>query len=489
MAAILTPLLTQGGAIHDIPKKNIIIIADTDANVKRLLQVVAMFDVDTYKDANQPKVYVYALQNSKAEHTAKILQQVLLGASVGSTTAATSTVKTTTGGGAAAPAVPQPGPTGPQQTFKPSGAAGETLVAPNTKIIADEVANTLVIFASPADYAIVLGAIKQIDTIPRQVMIEVIVADLDMKDGLTLGLRWNLNVNAHKLKIDPFSNPITVGGPLGFQQLSALGAGTFGYTAVDSSGATRLQIEADATAHKAKILSAPSILVADNREARIQVGKQVPLATSTTTSPLSTGTAITNTTTSTVQYKDVGTILKVKPQINDSGLIALEMSQEISDAAPVSVLGTDQLEITKTEVTSNLVIQDGDTIVIGGLIQENDSYDNTGIPGLNKLPIIKYLFGTNTYSKERHETVILLTPRVVKSQADAKNVTSDYYELFKNVSKEMKPGKYTAPNTRPNTEKSAPAQQNNANPTGKTAEPAAGSKSGNKSSDYPLTSE
>jgi len=151
-------------------------------------------------------------------------------------------------------------------------------------------------------------------------MIEAVVASVTLTDNLTYGLRWNLNINATKLQIKPFTKPVTLGGPLGFQGLAGLAAGTFGYTATDPTGNVRLAIEADVTAAR-QILSAPHLLVADNREARIQVGSQIPIATSTTSSPLTTtGTQVTNTTTSTIQYKDVGTILKVKHRSTIVGL-------------------------------------------------------------------------------------------------------------------------------------------------------------------------
>ncbi len=442
MANILTPLLTQGGVIHDIVKRNMLIIADSDSNVRRLLQVVSMFDIDTYKDASRSKIYVYPLQNSKSEHVAKILQQVLLGGSASSSSSSSSSVKTTTGGGpqtgavGTSPNVPRPGPTG--TTMMSGSSTGEQLVAPSTKIISDEVSNTLVIFASPADYSVILGAIKQIDSVPRQVMIEAVVASVTLTDNLTYGLRWNLNINATKLQIKPFTKPVTLGGPLGFQGLAGLAAGTFGYTATDPTGNVRLAIEADVTAGKAKILSAPHLLVADNREARIQVGSQIPIATSTTSSPLTTtGTQVTYTTTSTIQYKDVGTILKVKPQINDSGLISLELSQEVSSANTQNILGTDQFVITKNEVTTNLVAQDGETIVIGGLVNETTSLSRSGIPVLSKLPVLGALFGQTGDESTRQELLILLTPRVIRNQTDADKMTNDYYELFKNVGKEI----------------------------------------------------
>lgn len=133
----------------------------------------------------------------------------------------------------------------------------------------------------------------------------------------------------------------------------------------------KLLLQSLAAEGKAKILAAPHILFSDNREARIQVGSQIPIATQTTTTPVTGGTTTTSTITSTVQYKDVGIILKVKPQVNDSGLVSMEISQEVSGIGEsVKIAGQDFQSITKTEATTNLVARDGETIVIGGLIEE-----------------------------------------------------------------------------------------------------------------------
>ena len=445
MTAILTPLLTQGGAIHDISKRNILIVADTDANVKRLLQVIARFDVDARNTPNQPRIYVYAVQNSKAKNVSDILHHVLLGgAAPASPTPAASGVKSATGaastattastpGSAPVASIPRPGPT-PPATASGAAATGDTLVAPSTKIFADEPNNTLVILASPADYSIIIAAIKQIDSIPRQVMIEAVVASVTMTDNLTFGMRWNLNIAANATDISPLSShPLTALAKVGFQNISGLNANSFGYVVVDPKNNVRLAIEALASDNKAKILSAPHLLVADNKEAKIQVGSQIPIATSTTSTPLASGFTSTNTTTSTIQYKDIGTILKVKPQINDSGLITLELSQEVSDAATQNVLGTSQYVITKNEMTTNLIAQDGQTIVIGGLVQENITGDFSGIPLVSRIPLLGRLFGQTTDTSKRQELLILLTPRVVKNPGDANKLTADYYDRFKNI--------------------------------------------------------
>jgi general secretion pathway protein D len=443
MSAILTPLLTQGGAIHDISKRNILIIADTDANVRRLLQVVATFDTDPKLATNQPKIYVYSVQNSKAKNVSDILHHLLLGGAAPPSTASsasTSGVKTSTGisattGTAAAPKA------GPVAVPKPAGAAGgDTLVAATTKIYPDEANNTLVILATPADYSIILAAVKQIDIIPRQVMIEATVAALTMTDNLTLGLRWNASFKANALDISPLSShPLTAAlGTVGFQNLSGLSAGSFGYVLTDKGGNVKVAIETLAENNKAKILSSPHLLVSDNKEAKIQVGKQVPLATSSSTTPLTTSAdKIVSTTTSTIQYKDVGTILTIKPQINDGGLVSLELSQEVSSAETSLVLGTEQYIINKSEVKTNLIVQDGQTIIIGGLVTENVNYARSAVPLLGKIPVLGYLFGHTADKMDRQELVIMITPRVIRNPEDAKKLTSDYTERFRNVEKEI----------------------------------------------------
>jgi general secretion pathway protein D len=183
------------------------------------------------------------------------------------------------------------------------------------------------------------------------------------------------------------------------------------------------------------------------------VGQQIPIATSTTSAITSTGITPAGATTtgvtsipgtSTIQYKDIGIILKVKPQVNDSGLIALELSQEISSisANPVTVGGLDEVSIDKTEATSYLVARDGETIIIGGLIREDTSHATAGFPFLSRIPIIGALFGTTNDKATRKETIILLTPHVVRNQQEAKDVTSTYVDRYKNTTKDTEIDKF-----------------------------------------------
>ena len=413
---ILTPMLSQGGAILEVPP-SFIIIADTDANVQRLLRVMEIFDSEKLKLA-KPQVFVYPVQNSKAKDVATMLQQIFLGQKPSAPTPA----KTTT------PAKP-PSST-PAQPLTAVGEGGEAIVSEATRIFADEVTNTIIILATPEDFATIAETIKKIDIVPRQVVIEALIAQVNLSDTLDFGMQWVIQNDFEISGLKFFRNPVTISGPLKLDTTIPSG-GNFTFTAFDERNQIKLLLQSLALEGKAKILASPHILVSDNREASIQVGSQVPLATQTSTTPITTVEEVTSTITSSVQYKDIGIILKVKPQVNESGLVALEISQEISSlGANVTIAGQPFASINKTEAKTNLVAQDGQTIIIGGLIREDVTQSRSGIPFLYKIPVIGYLFGSTINEKQRNELIILLTPRVMRTVEEAKFVTSDYIDRF-----------------------------------------------------------
>ncbi len=444
LVKLLTPFLSKNAVIVDVPKTNYIIIVDTDANVKRLLQLVEIFDNEKLKQVT-PKVFVCPVQNSKAKDVANMLQQIFLGAKPTTLAPARPTAAPRT-----PTAQPQPTPVPQPQVFTgPEG--GEALVSEVTRIIPDEVTNSVIILATPEDYEIIAETIKKIDIMPRQVVIEGLIARVDLTDNLSFGLSWSLNTDVNIKGLRPFTRDINLSGDItanrgGFATKDGalvLPSKGFTFVGTDPKGVVRAVLTALAEESKAKVLAAPHILVSDNREARIQVGRQVPIATSTTTTPLTGGTEATNYSTSTIQYKDIGIILKVKPQINDSGLVSLEITQEISSLGEtVRVGGLDEISINKTEATTNLVAQDGDTIIIGGLIQEDVSKSKDGIPFLSKIPIIGNLFGNTTDKNTRTELIILLTPHVMKNQQEAGDVTSDYVDRYKGSTKDKDINKF-----------------------------------------------
>jgi len=440
MVRVLTPFLSKNAVIVDVPKSNYIIIVDTDANVKRLLQLVEIFDSEQLRQIT-PKVFVYPVQNSKAKDVASLLEQIFLGA------------KPKTAEQPKTPAVPgrppvpgqPPQPVVQQPKVVLGEMAGEAVVSENTKIIPDEVTNSIIVLATPEDYKIISETIELIDILPRQVVIEGLIARVDLTDNLSFGFTWSMRTDIDvkgvlnrdvKLGGDIGSLPTgpTEGGPIS----GGLGKG-FTFVATDPSGIVRARLEAALLDSKAKIMAAPHILVSDNREARIQVGSQIPLATSTTTTIPTTGTetVISTPVTSSIQYKDIGIILKVKPQVNDSGLVSLEITQEVSSQGPpATIAGQDYTSIQKTEAATNLVAQDGETIIIGGLIREDTTKSKDGIPLLSNIPIIGNLFSSVVDNTTRTELIILLTPHVMRSQQEAGEVSSTYIDQFKKTSRD-----------------------------------------------------
>jgi len=435
-------LSMKGGMVRILPvyhMNSLIVIASTKEQLDYIREWIELFD--NMFSVARPKIFVYPVQNSKAKDVASLLQSIFGGGSGPAPSAAPRTE---------VPKTPTPG--APPVTAPRSGAAAVvsgtgTLISAETKIFADEITNSLIILATPSDYEFIKETILKIDIMPRQVVIEGLIARVDLTDNLSFGLSWSLNTDVNIKGLRPFTENINLNNTVninpGGLDATKLPARGFTFVGTDPKGVVRAVLTALAEESKAKVLAAPHILVSDNREARIQVGRQVPIATSTTTTPLTGGIEATNYSTSTIQYKDIGIILKVKPQINDSGLVSLEITQEISSLGEtVKVGGLDEISINKTEATTNLVAQDGDTIIIGGLIQEDVSKSKDGIPFLSKIPIIGNLFGNTTDKNTRTELIILLTPHVKKNQQEAGDVTSDYVDRYKGSTKDKDINKF-----------------------------------------------
>ena len=423
MIRVLTPFLSTNAVMVDVPKINYIIIVDTDANVKRLLQLVEIFDSEQLKQI-KPQVFVYPVRNGKAKDVAALLQQIFLGASRTPTPSRPATTPARPAVPGQSSPAPSPSPS-PQISLGPSG-GGEALVLDITRIIPDEVTNTIVILATPDDYALMYETIQKIDIVPRQVMIEVLIAEVTLGDDLRFGIEWSI-----KSKID--KGFMSLGFNTGLDRTTAQG---FTFLGIDRTGLIQGFLQALATESKVNVLASPHILAADNREARIQIGNQVPIVTSET--PISTvGTTGTSVSRS-IQYKDTGVILKIKPLINESGLVSLDLSQEVSDYFLQNIYGSEYPVITKREATTNLVAQDGETIVIGGLIQENYKRTRAGLPLLSKIPVLGWLFSNTTDEEKRTEVIMLLTPTVVKNPEEAKNMTNVYIHRIRGVRKDLR---------------------------------------------------
>lgn len=461
MVKLVTPFLSAGAIVVDVPKINHIIIVDTDASVKRVLALVDIFDSEQQK-RKRPQVFVHAVQNGKAKDITALLQQIFLGARGttptqpertsgpgSSTTAYPSAAPPST----AAPMFPSsPSTTMPQpQAGGISGGAAVLISSEITRIFSNDVTNSIIVLATPEDFQIIKEAIEKIDIVPRQVVIEGIIAQVTLTDNLSLGIAW-----AFKAKSGDLKGLISLDGAA----LSAIDAvktsGTgFTFTAVDDQGMVRALVTALASESKGRVLAAPHILVSDNHEARIQVGQSVPIVTAQTYG--TPGIAPQQV----IEYKDIGIILKVKPQVNESGLVALDIHQEVSTFTTQKLfVDSTQIILNKTEASSSLVVQDGQTIIIGGLIREDTTKSISGIPYLSKIPLLGYLFGGRERDVSRTEIIMLLTPRVLRNQKEAKDTTSSYIDKFTergNIKKEDL--QWVRPPAKPDTQEKDTKQQ------------------------------
>ncbi|MDD1632733.1 MAG: type II secretion system protein GspD, partial [Methylococcaceae bacterium] len=180
------------------------------------------------------------------------------------------------------------------------------------------------------------------------------------------------------------------------------------------------------------VISSPSLMVLNNQEAKINVGQQVPISTGSSSVPLSGGTAGgTFAQSNTIQYKDTGVTLEVTPRVNANGMVIMNIKQIVSSVVQISPVGRTQTQdqtptIDKKEIESSVAVLDGETITLGGLIDEQNTENKNGIPWLYQLPLIGPLFGSTSFDKTKNELVVLITPRVVKSKQNSRQVTDEF---------------------------------------------------------------
>ena len=288
------------------------------------------------------------------------------------------------------------------------------------KIIADEANNSIIIVASAQDYETILPVISQLDVMPLQVLIDATVVSVSLNNELKYGISWYL---AHKgvaggsISTPPGGDSLTTA-----TAQAAAAAATGGLSAIYTSGAVQALLNAQATASNVNVISSPSLMVLNNQKAKINVGQQIPIQTGTTSAPGLGGLSTSNS----IQYKDTGVTLEVTPRVNANGMVIMKLSQIVSKPIKTTIGVTASATIDKKEINSSVAVQDGETIVLGGLIDESNDNSKNGIPWLYDLPLIGSLFGGTDNNKLKQELVVLITPRVVKSKQDSRVISGEF---------------------------------------------------------------
>ncbi len=291
--------------------------------------------------------------------------------------------------------------------------------------------NSLLIQSTQAEYNSILAAIERIDIQPLQVLIESQVLDVELSEELQFGVSWFLANNLDTLPIEgavdtrDFFDTIEAGSGTesGFNFL-----GTASNVFDNGTRLIEMTIAALDNITDVRSLAAPSLLVRNNATATITVGTQVPVQSSS----ISTGN---NNVVSSAQYVSTGVTLTVTPRINPGGLVYMDITQDVSrpGARDPDISTSGNPPINNKSVTSQVAVQSGQTVFLGGLISESDSLGRSGVPFLHRLPVIGPLFGSRTDSRSRSETLVMLTPTVIESSVDLQEISEQLEQEFSRV--------------------------------------------------------
>ena len=494
MGVLLTPYLSDGGNIVVSQSGSVLLITERRSNLRKLLEVIDIFDSNAFEGE---RVRLFAVRNNIASNIASDLQKVFAAYAMSQASTAIrfvpierlNSVLVVTPNASVFPEVEKwverldqsfsagirnfvyrvknskaadiqsilsqlyggsplqmstiynlaPGSTGaPQQQAQPP-AAPTPFSAPTApqipqgpppreglKIIADSINNALVIQTTPQVYAEIEKTIQELDVLPRQVLIDAQIFEVVLDDSLSLGL------TAFLQRRGTLANPQTTASFAGSPP--SLAAQTFAF-----AGRTRELVaflNASENRSKVRTLSAPSVLVSDNMTADFQVGAEVPIPTSSSVTPVQSGG--TNLFAQTIQFRPTGVILRVKPQINDSGNVTLDISQEVSQAGANTTSGVVAPVIGKSSVNSSIVVRDGQTIALGGFIRESNDLASSRIPFIGRVPGLGLLFGNTRRASTRTELVILVTPHVLRTHEDADLATDELKAKLREIQKVLR---------------------------------------------------
>jgi general secretion pathway protein D len=500
MTRLLTPFVTAGGTIVSHVDSNTLLIVDKASNIEKILRLTDVFDIDLFRNVghrfyrlqhvnaeeagqsvneiiasyagtakeefrliplkrinsllliskqpnifsivqsfvqeldvpvldDQPRIYVYSVKNGVSAELATLLNSIF------------SKAPAEKREGETAREPEQPGHRSPPELFPETPrrdrpvstvpgeripAEGSGTLSGDIKITPDETRNSLIIEATPRDYRNIEMILSSIDVLPRQVLIEVTIAEIALDSTNELGIEWRFDRGAD-----------FVSGLQSGATLTAAAGLNFSYAILDEAKRWMATVNALARKGKVNILSSPSVLASDSKEARIDISTEVPVATSVFTF---TGTTTDSLLETTIQYRNTGVILSVTPHINEFGLVSMDVNQEVSEQAGLVNVGVleQRPSFFKRSVNTTLTVKNGQTIVIGGLIRETKSDRYDGIPCVGDVPVLSYLFGKRSQEGNKTELIIFITPKVIASLEDVDIVSEEFrnrigydYESFK----------------------------------------------------------
>jgi general secretion pathway protein D len=283
----------------------------------------------------------------------------------------------------------------------------------DVRVVADDENNALMIYANGKQYEIIEAALKELDIVATQVIIEASIMEVQLTDELRYGLEWTFN-NSFGANYDGSGLLAAAAeGP------SAIRPG-FSYTVTNSIGNISAVLNALSEESLINVISTPSVMVLDNHTATISVGDQVPVLEGQTIT--NGGNSVQN-----ITYRDTGVQLSVRPSVNAGGLVTMDIQQSVVDVGSIDS-ATGQRSFLDRTINSRVAVRSSESVVLGGLIRENSSLGDSGVPVLHSIPVIGSLFGSTTTDSRRTELLVIITPRALYNEDELREVSEEMRE-------------------------------------------------------------
>jgi general secretion pathway protein D len=320
-------------------------------------------------------------------------------------------------GAGRAPGPPSPGGArpapAPARGLRTGGAAftiqGAGQGAGQVRIVADRTNNAVLVWASPADYRMVASVLRKLDRVPMQVLIEATIAEVTLTDSLRYGLQWFFRSGESSLTLATAAT-------------GAVAPSFPGFSYFLDGADVKAVLDALETVTDLNVISSPQLMVLDNQTAELQVGDQVPIVTQQSQATTDSTAPIINA----IEYRDTGIILRVTPRVNAGGLVSMAIEQEASlVSGDLTTEGIESPTFRQRRITSTVAVQSGETVVLGGLIQDSRDRSESGVPLLRSIPGLGLLFGSKERENTRTELLVLITPRAVANQREVRRVTEE----------------------------------------------------------------
>jgi general secretion pathway protein D len=376
---------------------SILVITSQPSYLARASEWIAK--LDRVASSNEPQLFVYPVQNRPAEQLARVLQAVLAqegGFDIDATLA---------------PDLGEVDIASEDEVPAEFEGLSEPVELPGTgsMVVADTENNSLLIHATAREYREIETILRRLDGLPTQVLLEAIIVEVVLNDELQFGVKWFLENGSYNLRLGTL--------PTGF-----VGPAFPGLAWNFQSSDFEATLQALSSVTDVSVISSPTLMALNNQEAVLQIGDQVPIVTQTAESVTDPGAPIVNS----VELRDTGIILNVIPRVNSSGGVLLDIEQEASRVVRTTSSGIDSPTIQQRRIRTRVILNDGEALVLGGLIQEGTTRTKNGVPILSDIPFVGNAFRSITDRNDRTELLIFVRPRVVRNYQEARSANEEF---------------------------------------------------------------